>query len=43
MPDQETQEVMQLFYRFYLQEKLSIREAFRKAQQQMREKYDPYY
>ncbi|MGD1890450.1 MAG: tetratricopeptide repeat protein [Cyclobacteriaceae bacterium] len=43
VPDQETQEMMQLFYRFYLQEKLSIRQAFRNAQQQMREKYDPYY
>jgi CHAT domain-containing protein/Flp pilus assembly protein TadD len=43
VPDEETQEMMQLFYRFYLQEKLPIRDAFRNAQQQMREKYDPYY
>ncbi|MEK6479378.1 CHAT domain-containing protein [Catalinimonas sp. 4WD22] len=42
VPDLETQEMMQLFYQFYLQEKLTIRKAFRKAQQQMREKYDPY-
>jgi CHAT domain-containing protein len=43
VPDSETQEMMQLFYQFYLLEKLPIRESFRKAQQQMRENYDPYH
>ena len=43
VPDRETQQMMELLYRFYLQEKLPIRQAFGKAQQQMREKYDPYF
>jgi len=43
VPDTETQEMMELFYQYYLQDQLSIREAFRKTQQQMREKYDPYF
>jgi len=43
VPDKETQEMMELFYQYYLQEHLPIREAFRKAQQVMREKYAPYY
>ena len=43
VPDSETQEMMQLFYQFYVQEKLPVREAFRKAQQQMQGNYDPYH
>ncbi len=43
VPDQETQEMMQIFYRYFLHEKLPIRAAFLKAQQQMRQEYDPYY
>ncbi len=43
IPDNETKEFMITFYKNWLIEKLSIPEAFRKTQQEMREKYgDPY-
>lgn len=43
VPDEETKEFMISFYRNWLYEKLSIPEAFRIAQKEMREKYsNPY-
>ncbi len=42
VPDAETSELMQLFYKNYL-EGDSIRTAFRKAQRVMREKVPPFY
>jgi len=43
VPDKETQEMMQLFYQYYLQEQLPVREAFRKAQQAMRQQNNTPY
>ncbi len=44
VPDQQTQELMTAFYSNWLEEKLTIPEAFRKAQQTIRDKYEqPYY
>lgn len=42
VPDKETKELMTLFYNNLIVEH-DIKIAFSKAQQQMREKYDPYY
>lgn len=42
VPDRETSEMMQLFYQYYLKGK-TVKQAFRKAQQKMRKKYEPYY
>ncbi|MEM9672098.1 MAG: CHAT domain-containing protein [Bacteroidota bacterium] len=42
VPDEPTKEMMQMFYQYYLQDKLPIREAFIKTQQQMRQRYEPY-
>jgi CHAT domain-containing protein len=42
VPDKETKELMTLFYNNLIVEK-DIKIAFSKAQQQMREKYDPYF
>ncbi|MDO8368262.1 MAG: tetratricopeptide repeat protein, partial [Saprospiraceae bacterium] len=44
VPDFQTQELMTTFYTKWLAEKMSIPEAFRSAQQEMREKYEnPYF
>lgn len=46
VPDEQTREMMQLFYQNWLSatERLSLREAFERAQRQMREKYDdPFF
>ncbi|MEI6946939.1 CHAT domain-containing tetratricopeptide repeat protein [Paraflavisolibacter sp. H34] len=42
VPDEETTELMTLFYRHWLAGK-STRDAFRAAQQAMKEKHPPYY
>ncbi len=44
VPDFQTQELMTTFYENWLVEKMTIREAFRAAQNEMREKHvDPFY
>ena len=40
VPDKETQELMVLFYKKWLEEDLKIPDAFRAAQQEMRKKYE---
>ena len=42
VPDKETVELMTMFYRYWLGG-LSTRDALRKAQLQMKEKYTPFY
>ena len=42
VPDKETTEMMELFYNEML-DGLLISEAFRNAQNQMKQKYSPYY
>ncbi|MDD3859329.1 MAG: CHAT domain-containing protein, partial [Bacteroidales bacterium] len=42
VPDKETAEFMQLFYSYCLQNN-KIGDAFRKAQSEMREKYEDFY
>ncbi len=42
VPDNETSELMNIFYTNWLNG-IPLREAFNKAQQNMRKKYDPYY
>ncbi|MCF8297134.1 MAG: tetratricopeptide repeat protein [Saprospiraceae bacterium] len=42
VPDYHTSKLMQLFYDNWLKG-MDIREAFRTAQNEMRQKYDPYY
>lgn len=43
VPDRETMEFMTTFYRNWLEEKLTIPEAFRKTQREMRDRfYNPY-
>ncbi|MFN0173422.1 MAG: tetratricopeptide repeat protein [Saprospiraceae bacterium] len=44
VPDFQTQELMTTFYSKWLTEKMNLPEAFRSAQQEMREKYgNPYF
>ncbi|MBI5915103.1 MAG: CHAT domain-containing protein [Bacteroidetes bacterium] len=44
VPDYQTQELMTTFYKRWLEDKMTIPDAFRSAQKEMREKYqDPYY
>jgi CHAT domain-containing protein len=44
VPDAHTQELMTTFYRKWLMDKMPLPEAFRAAQQAMREKYEhPYF
>ena len=43
VPDEQTQEMMVMFYGYWLNEGMELREAFRKAQQEMRKKYSPHY
>lgn len=43
VPDKETAEFFDYFYKYLLTKKLSINEAFRKTQKVMSEKYKPYY
>ena len=44
VPDQETQELMTLFYKKWLEDKMTIPDAFRAAQGEMRRLYpSPYY
>jgi len=43
VPDKETAEFFKYFYKFLLQDKISINESFRRTQKIMNEKYDPYY
>ncbi|MDV7396359.1 CHAT domain-containing protein, partial [Arthrospira platensis SPKY1] len=40
VPDEETAEFMEKFYRYWLEGKLPIRNAFREAQREMRRKYE---
>jgi len=42
IPDKETVEFMELFYKKWLKNK-EINQAFREAQTTMRKKYPPYY
>ncbi len=44
VPDQETKDFMLAFYQHWLEEEMSIPEAFRKTQLAMRDRFDnPYY
>ncbi|MCB9267138.1 MAG: CHAT domain-containing protein [Lewinellaceae bacterium] len=43
VPDVQTQEMMVLFYRYWLEEGIEIREAFRAAQGEMRKRYKEHY
>ncbi len=44
VPDEQTGELMEKFYSFWLNDELTIREAFQNAQKEMQTKYkDPYY
>ncbi len=44
VPDFQTQQLMSAFYRHWLQDKMSIPDAFRAAQQAMQEKFkDPFF
>jgi len=43
VPDAQTVELMEKFYTYWLEEDQPIRDAFRQAQQEMKDKYDPYY
>ena len=43
IPDTETSEFFSHFYNFFLKDKLSINQSFRKTQRLMKEKYSPYY
>ncbi len=43
VPDKETAEFFQQFYKFLLTDKLSIDESFRETQKIMNQKYEPYY
>lgn len=43
VPDKETAEFFEYFYRYLLVDKLSINDSFRKTQRLMKEKYTPYY
>jgi CHAT domain-containing protein len=41
VPDKQTLQMMEYFYIYWLNNKLPIREAFRRAQQEMRQQYLP--
>lgn len=43
IPDKETVEFFGYFYKFLLEEKLSVNESFRETQRIMKDKYSPYY
>jgi len=43
IPDRETVEFFGYFYKFLLEEKLSINDSFRETQRIMKDKYTPYY
>ena len=44
VPDKETSELMQTFYKYFFHDKLPLRESFLNAQKDMRKKYnEPYY
>lgn len=43
VPDKETIELMELFYKNWLENKMSKEDAFNEAQKEMRKKYPPYY
>jgi len=44
VPDYQTQQLMSSFYRFWLDEKMTIPDAFRAAQKSMRKKFkDPFF
>ena len=44
VPDYQTQQLMSSFYRFWLDEKMTIPNAFRAAQKSMRKKFkDPFF
>lgn len=43
VPDRETVEFFGYFYKFLLEEKLSVNESFRETQRIMKDKYSPYY
>ncbi len=42
VPDKETSEFMQLFYK-YLLKTSDVQKSFSKTQEIMRKRYDPYY
>ncbi len=43
VPDKETVEFFGYFYKFFLEEKLSVNDSFRETQRIMKDKYSPYY
>ena len=43
VPDEQTQEMMVLFYEYWLEKGMELREAFRAAQKAMREQYPEHY
>ncbi|MCB9298417.1 MAG: CHAT domain-containing protein [Lewinellaceae bacterium] len=43
VPDAQTQEMMVLFYRYWLEEGMELSEAFRAAQGEMRKRYGEHY
>ncbi len=44
VPDYQTQELMTVFYRKWLEEKMTVRQALKAAQEEMRKKrYEPFY
>ncbi|MCB9267137.1 MAG: CHAT domain-containing protein [Lewinellaceae bacterium] len=43
VPDAQTQEMMVLFYRYWLEEGMALSEAFRAAQGEMRKRYKDHY
>ncbi|MCB9267645.1 MAG: CHAT domain-containing protein [Lewinellaceae bacterium] len=43
VPDAQTQEMMVLFYKFWLEEGMEISRAFQAAQQEMRKRYEDHY
>ncbi|MCB9049494.1 MAG: CHAT domain-containing protein [Lewinellaceae bacterium] len=43
VPDAQTQEMMVLFYRYWLEEGMELSEAFRAAQGEMRKRYKAHY
>ncbi|MCB0562736.1 MAG: CHAT domain-containing protein, partial [Phaeodactylibacter sp.] len=44
VPDFQTQELMTFFYQKWLEEKMTVRQALKAAQEEMRQKrYEPFY
>lgn len=43
VPDKETVELMELFYKNWLENKMSKEDAFNQAQRELSKKYPPYF